>query len=146
MNKQLIFQACMAGLLAGFLLGFLLKFVQEASGLLVYTLLMNVDYIPVLKHFQFPEWIEFSFHLIISVAIGLLVMVIAVKQNWPSQWLFYYTIIINICIAVMIYPTTLLSTRTPPLLSVPSIAVWISAHLLYGIVLGRLLTLIVKKK
>lgn len=146
MNKQLIFQACMAGIYAGFLLGFLLKFAQEASGLLVYTLLMNVDYIPILKHFHFPEWIEFSFHLIISVVIGLLILVIAVKQNWSSQWIFYYTIIINACIAVMIYPTTLLSTRTPPLLSVPSIAVWISAHLLYGIMLGSLLMLIARKK
>lgn len=146
MSKQLIFQAGVAGILAGFILGFSLKFIQEVSGLLVYTLLMNVDYIPVLKQFQFTEWIEFSFHLVISVVIGVLIMVIAIKQNWSAQWIIYYTIIINVCIAIIIYPTTLFSTRTPPLLSVPSIGMWISAHLLYGIVLGSLLMLILRKK
>ena len=146
MNKQLIFQACTAGILAGFLLGFSLKLIQEISGLLVYTLLMNVDYIPVLKQFQFPEWIEFSFHLVVSVVKGVLLMVIAIKQNWSAQGVFYYTIIINVFIAIIIYPTTLLSTRTPPLLSVPSIGMWIIAHLLYGIMLGSLLVLITRKK
>ena len=41
------------------------------TGYKVYTLLLNIDYIPILNEFKFPEVVEVIFHLIVSVKQSL---------------------------------------------------------------------------
>ena len=111
-------------LVAGMFLGFLLKWLQHVTGYKVYTLLMNVDYIPILKEYTFPVWIEFTFHLIIAVILAYAIVWVAWKRHFTREQLISFTILMNSIIAIMLYPTTALSNRTPPLFPYH--------HLVYG--------------
>ena len=55
-----IFHTFVYSLIAGIFLGFFMKWLQDVTGYKVYTLLMNVDYIPILKEYIFPAWVEFT--------------------------------------------------------------------------------------
>ena len=126
-------------LIAGIFLGFFMKWLQDVTGYKVYTLLMNVDYIPILKEYIFPAWIEFTFHLIIAVILAYAIVWVAWKKHYTRKQLIRFTIVVNIIIAIALYPTTSLSDRTPALFSFPSFGLWLVAHIAYGIVLGILL-------
>ena len=126
-------------LIAGIFLGLLMKWLQDVTGYKVYTLLMNVDYIPILKDYIFPAWIEFTFHLIVAVILAYAIVWVAWKKHYTSNQLIRFTIVVNIIIAIVLYPTTILSDRTPALFSFPSFGLWLVAHIAYGIVLGVLL-------
>ncbi len=111
----------------------------RCTGYKVYTLLMNVDYIPILKEYIFPAWVEFMFHLIIAVILAYVIVWVAWKKHYTRKQLIRFTIVVNIIIAIALYPTTALSDRTPALFSFPSFGLWLVAHIAYGIVLGVLL-------
>ena len=72
-TKELMVRGSFAGFISGLFLGLFLKVIQHQFGIKVYTLLLNVDYIPVLKEIKFPEIIEFSFHLLISIVFEFLI-------------------------------------------------------------------------
>ena len=134
-----IFYTLVYSLIAGIFLGLFMKWLQDVTGYKVYTLLMNVDYIPILKEYIFPEWIEFTFHLIIAVILAYAIVWVAWKKHYTRKQLIRFTIVVNITIAIALYPTTALSDRTPALYSFPSFGLWLVAHIAYGIVLGVLL-------
>ncbi|NMO95064.1 hypothetical protein HII30_04590 [Paenibacillus lemnae] len=127
-----------AGIIAGVLLGLFLKGVEYVTSLKVYTLLLNVDYIPLLNQLQLSEFAEFLLHLIISV---LLALVLALIVNWKgTAWSIrtrlYFYMAVNTAVGLLLYPTTALSTRTPDLLDLPALLFWLTGHLLYGLLLG----------
>lgn len=126
-------------LIAGIFLGLFMKWLQDVTGYKVYTLLMNVDYIPILKDYIFPAWVEFTFHLIIAVMLAYVIVWVAWKKHYTSKQLIRFTIVVNSMIAIALYPTTALSNRTPALFSFQSFGLWLVAHIAYGIVLGVLL-------
>lgn len=128
-----------AGTIAGVALGLLLKLAQHATGHQVYTLLLNVDYIPVLGSLHLTEFWEFTLHLIVAVALAFLLTAIAIRYRLAGKEFIVLCIGINIGIAICYYPLTGLSGRTPPLTSLPALAIWIGSHLLYGLLLGLLL-------
>lgn len=134
-----IFYTFVYSLIAGIFLGFFMKWLQDVTGYKVYTLLMNVDYIPILKEYTFPAWIEFTFHLIVAVILAYAIVWVAWKKHYTRKRLIQFTIVVNIIIAIVLYPTTALSNRTPALFSFPSFGLWLVAHIAYGIVLGILL-------
>ena len=134
-----IFYTLVYSLIAGIFLGLFMKWLQDVTGYKVYTLLMNVDYIPILKEYIFPAWIEFTFHLIIAVILAYAIVWVAWKKHYTRKQLIRFTIVVNIIIAIALYPTTALSDRTPALFSFPSFGLWLVAHIAYGIVLGVLL-------
>ncbi|EHB62807.1 hypothetical protein [Paenibacillus lactis] len=72
LKKPIITPARMlgSGLAAGSLLGIYLKFIEHFTSFNVYTLLLNVDYIPGLNRLELPEWVEFLLHLAISVLLS----------------------------------------------------------------------------
>ena len=134
-----IFYTLVYSLIAGIFLGLFMKWLQDVTGYKVYTLLMNVDYIPILKEYIFPAWVEFMFHLIIAVILAYVIVGVAWKKHYTRKQLIRFTILVNIIIAIALYPTTALSDRTPALYSFPSFGLWLVAHIAYGIVLGVLL-------
>ena len=137
--SRVIFQTLVYSLIAGIFLGLFMKWLQDVTGYKVYTLLMNVDYIPILKEYTFPAWIEFTFHLIIAVILAYAIIWVAWKKHYTRKKLIQFTIVVNSMIAIALYPTTALSNRTPSLFSFPSFGLWLVAHIAYGIVLGVLL-------
>ena len=84
-TKELMVRGSFAGLISGLFLGLFLKVIQHQFGIGVYTLLLNVDYIPVLKEIKFPEIIEFSFHLLISIVLGPILLYVVKKYQWKNR-------------------------------------------------------------
>ena len=105
----------------------------------VYTLLLNVDYIPFVNQFNFPEIVEVSFHLIVSIVLSvcLSIFIAYLKIELPNKVLLFYTGI-SFLIGLLLFPTTALSTRTPPITSIPSLTYWLAGHVLFGLILAIL--------
>jgi predicted benzoate:H+ symporter BenE len=129
-----------ASLLAGILLGLFLKFVESVTGLKVYTLLLNVDYIPILKDIKVSEIIEFLLHLIVSVVLGVLLHIYLINNDFPIKLKVKFVVKVSLLIGLFLYPTTMLSDRTPEITSAYSFFFWMVGHGLYGVVLGKLIS------
>lgn len=133
-------KAWLAGLLSGMALGLFLGVIEYVFNIKVYTLLVNVDYVPVLKEFALPGIVEFGLHLIISVALAAGVEFYATKREIELESKFRLIFMISLIIGLALYPTTVLSNRTPPISSLYSFVFWMLGHGLYGLILGLLLT------
>lgn len=129
-----------AGIAAGILLGLCLKIIEHITTLKVYTLLLNVDYVPVLKELKLPELIEFALHLVISVLLSILLAIFLKSENWPRGRSLSWVSLVCLAVGLLLYPTTVLSNRTPELTDLAALLFWLAGHLLYGISLGWLLT------
>ncbi|MET3574436.1 hypothetical protein ACFFIY_13210 [Bhargavaea ullalensis] len=129
-------QAAAAGLIAGVFLGVLLYAAEKLTGLRVYTLLMNVDYVPVLKEYPFPAPVEFLFHLIVSVILAIVLLWLVRHFRWTGRRLAGWMVALNGIVGLCIWPVTALSERTPEIGDPAALGVWLAAHLLYGGVLA----------
>ncbi|KAF0818847.1 hypothetical protein KIS4809_2138 [Bacillus sp. ZZV12-4809] len=124
------------GMLSGIFLGLFLKMIEISTDIKVYTLLLNVDYFPILKNYNFPESIEFVFHLVISGILAVCLFFIINKYRWNRTQIITRTLFITFIIGVLLYPTTALSVRTPELTSISAMFFWLLGHLLYGLLLS----------
>lgn len=129
-----------AGLISGVALGVFLGVIEEFLHIRVYTLLLNVDYVPVLKEFALPEIVEFGLHLFISVVLAAGVEYYANKKDIELESKFRLVFLVSLIIGLTLYPTTLLSNRTPPISSLYAFLFWMLGHGLYGLILGLLLS------
>lgn len=71
-----------AGIAAGILLGLFLKIIEHITSLGVYTLLLNVDYVPLLKELKLSELVEFALHLAISILLSIALAIFLKQKNW----------------------------------------------------------------
>lgn len=140
MNKYVNLQVIITSIVAGTIFGLFFKMIEQITGSRVYTLLLNIDYFPILSSYRFPEIIEFSFHLIISLAITSCIFVIRNKYYWSNSKLIINSIIIQIIIGCLLFPTTALSQRTPAFNDGEAFIWWIVGHIFYGLLLGICLT------
>lgn len=139
LTKQGLQRSLLYGLISGLFLTVLFKFIQYITHYKVYTLLLNVDYIPYVNTFVFPELIEVSFHLIVSLvlAICLYLLIVYLKISSRKKIIIVCTLVCFI-IGIALFPTTTFSDRTPAFSSIPSFSYWIVGHILYGYILGLL--------
>lgn len=134
-NRQVI----ITSIIAGCLFGAFLKVVEKLTDSRVYTLLLNVDYIPIIKNFRFPEVIEFTFHLIISWLVTAIVCAIRNKYKWNNVKLMRNSVLIQLLIGCMLFPTTNFSKRTPMITDFAALSWWLVGHIVYGLMVGILL-------
>lgn len=126
------------GIITGLVLSLFFKWVEQATGHKVYTLLLNVDHIPFFRNYTYSEPVEVLFHLIVSIVLVFVLQFIIETKNIKK--IIVFCTVSNLVIGALIYPTTGLSTRTPPIDSVPAIVYWLIGHIVYGLLLGILLT------
>ncbi|RLL42805.1 hypothetical protein D8M04_14745 [Oceanobacillus piezotolerans] len=131
------------GIISGISLGLFLKLIEILTEEKVYTLLMNVDYIPLLKDYRLSELVEFSLHLIVSIAL-VIILYLCISRLDIHRKSTIYTIIISI-IGIMLYFTTSFSERTPLVTDYLAFTYWVVGHLIYGIIVSKLLKLWVEK-
>ncbi|RFA36188.1 hypothetical protein CAI16_05175 [Virgibacillus dokdonensis] len=131
-----------SGCISGVVLGVFLKLTEQMTSKRVYTLLLNVDYIPILKDLPLNEFGEFMLHMIVSVIL-VPVIYVALTQIGHQQNLFAYMLLSSF-IGAVIYVTTSFSERTPDLLDGTSFLLWVIGHVVFGWVTGFLITKIVK--
>lgn len=131
----------LVGLLSGIILGLFLKWIQYATGSLVYTLLLNIDFVPFLPD-RLPELIEFALHLVVSVIIAWIYS-IWIRLS-PHPW--RYGILIGIASSLLFIPLTLMSDRVPAITDMTAYGYWLIGHLLYGLSLSLLAKVLLMRK
>ncbi|WP_152656958.1 hypothetical protein [Oceanobacillus sp. CFH 90083] len=120
----------LVGLLSGFVLGGFFYFFQQWTEIPVYTLLMNVDYFPVLGSMYLPGWVEFSLHLLVSIGIVWILYLLLQKKSMEQKLIPY--LFCNSLIGLVIFPVTMLSERTPEIDNSWAWLIWLSGHMVYG--------------
>ncbi|PIC86882.1 hypothetical protein CSV72_05740 [Sporosarcina sp. P20a] len=141
MKNTYIVQGTWIGVITGIFLAILLKGVQSVTGHKVYTLLLNVDYIPIVKEYAFPEVIEVFFHLIVSVVLCIILVTLYDKCNgFIRNHVILFTFLVNVVIGLILYPTTSFSDRTPSVTNMISLFWWIAGHAVYGFFVGILIS------
>lgn len=139
LTKRGLQKAVLYGLISGLFLVAVLKIIEYITRFKVYTLLLNIDYIPYINTFNFPELVEVGFHLIVSLTLAICLYLLIVYRKVSSR-----KKIIILCtfvcffIGIALFPTTTFSDRTPAFTSIPSLSYWIVGHIMYGYILGIL--------
>jgi hypothetical protein len=122
------------GIASGLLLGMILKFLQSLTGINVYILLLNVDFIPYLRDVRWAEWVEFLFHLIISCLIGILFVKLIHQFKLTGRAVWILSFALTLPAFLLYFPLSFLAIKEVPGIFDPSgIALWFIGHLVYGI-------------
>ncbi|MFC7321193.1 hypothetical protein [Halobacillus campisalis] len=125
------------GTTSGIALGLYMWIVELVTEIKVYTLLMNVDFIPVIGDIHWPVYIEWLFHMIISWGIGVLFCYLFMKKikvTMKRQWIAAF--ILAGGAATSYFPLTALAIKeTPGLFDLTAITYWLIGHAIYAIVL-----------
>ena len=100
--------------------------VEEATTYQVYTLLLNVDYIPVLNRYDLPEIVEALLHLVISILLVACLQAVVIRKKITStRQIILWSMVSCLFIGLALFPTTVLSNRTPSLTSIPAWSYWL---------------------
>ncbi|WP_101843462.1 hypothetical protein [Halobacillus sp. Marseille-P3879] len=125
------------GTTSGLALGIYMWFAELITGKRVYTLLMNVDFIPFLGEVNWPVFVEWLFHLVVSWAAGILFCYLFMKKikiTMMRQWIAAF--VLSGAAALSYFPLTVLAMKqTPSLTDGEAIALWAVGHMIYAIVL-----------
>ncbi len=123
----------LSGFISGVVLGIFLKLVEIVTQIKVYTLLLNVDFIPIIRRQAWPESIEFFFHLLIACFIGLIFGALLLKRTNRYK----LAILLTLPAIPLYVPLTMLSIKeTPSIHDLNAILWWTAAHLLFAITLA----------
>ncbi|MEI2664880.1 hypothetical protein [Rossellomorea sp. LJF3] len=126
------------GIISGTILGLFLKWIQGLTGIKVYVLLLNVDFIPLFGS-PLPEWLEFSFHLLISCGIGLVFVFLMEKLNVTSRGAWILAMLLTFPTVFLYFPLSYLAVQdVPGLFDGTALIFWTIGHLLYGLSLPPL--------
>ncbi|MEC0128623.1 hypothetical protein [Paenibacillus pabuli] len=121
----------LTGIFSGFVLGFFLKAIEASTDEKVYTLLLNIDFVPWLPS-TFPEYIEFALHLVVSIVIGTFYIWWVQRSGHPM----FKGILIGVLSSLLYIPLSQLSNRVPDLYDGKAILYWLAGHLLFGTAIG----------
>lgn len=127
----------MIGIVAGSVFGWLLKVIEQLTDKKVYTLLLNIDYIPFLKEWNIGEFVEFLMHLFVSI------IVVFILYNFftyfKCEHLITPYVLINVLIGVALFPTTSFSSRTPEFIDSVAFLYWLGGHVIFGLIVGLMI-------
>jgi hypothetical protein len=107
----------------------------------VYTLLLNVDYVPILQDIKLSEIVEFGLHMVISILLAIGLNFYITRKDFGKDTIQHFVIKVSLTIGLVLYPTTLLSERTPSLTSTNAFLFWMIGHWIYGLVLGSVVSI-----
>lgn len=125
------------GFWSGLMLGLLLKWIQYVTGEQVYTLLLNVDFIPIIGRVEWSEPIAFAFHMIISLIIGIVYVYLVKRRNYSFSQLVLFSLGISLPLYLLFFPLSALALRddVPGLGDAGAFLYWIFAHLFFALAL-----------
>lgn len=117
---------------------------QQLTSSKVYTLLLNVDFIPYFRQVDWNELMLNTFHIIISWAI-VLVFFLLVNKIGLGRWL--SSIGLSLCGASVYFPLSIFAKQSVPAVDDwLAIIIWYTGHLLYGLLVVKLTDLFYNSK
>jgi len=139
MHRRNLLIGVVGGIISGIFLGLFLKGLEDWTSIRVYTLLLNIDYIPWLNSYKFPEIIEFGLHVIISIVLSVILIFYFGRKPLSQKSLILRVMWVGLTVGLLLYPTTSLSDRTPEMTDFAALFLWLIGHVLYGLLLGLLI-------
>lgn len=132
----MLMRAFAAGTIGGLLLGLSLKLAETFTGIKVYTLLLNVDFIPIIGDVAWSEPIEFFFHLWIAWLIAGVYAFLLEHITFFKQQRWLSALLLTLPTIPLYFPLTLLAQKeTPSPTDGMAFFIWTAAHLLYMLTL-----------
>ncbi|MFP7479666.1 hypothetical protein [Terribacillus saccharophilus] len=132
------------GSLTGVVLSVWMYFWQQITTVKVYTLLLNVDFIPLIRQVDWNGFMLNLFHIIISWAIVLVYFWLR-KRCRIGRWMI--GIGLSICAAFVYFPLSLVAKQpVPGVNDWSAIIIWFGGHLLYGLLVITLTDIFYKSK
>ncbi len=125
------------GFWSGLILGLLLKWIQSVTGEQVYTLLLNVDFIPIIGNVQWSEVTEFIFHMSISLVIGVVFVYISKRRNYSFGQLVIISLLLSVPFPFLFFLLSWLAVEAnvPAVTDWGAFLYWVFAHLTYSLLL-----------
>jgi len=122
------------GAFSGVLMALLLRVIEAITDVRVYTLLLNVDFIPFIGQIPWPEPIEFLFHLVISIGITFIFIHLADRLKFRDSFSNYLYLSFILCLpAICLYiPLSALAIKgVPKWNDWTAFTYWCIAHFVY---------------
>ncbi|KAB8139176.1 hypothetical protein F9U64_01950 [Gracilibacillus oryzae] len=130
----MIRRSIILGTISGTVLGSFMWVIERIINVKVYTLLMNVDFIPFFEGKSLSPVIEWFFHLLIAWLIAYIYFLLPSSLSRRQQIVTAF--LISIAAAFSYFPLTLLAKKdTPAIDDFTAITLWFLGHLIYGLVL-----------
>lgn len=128
------------GTVTGLLLGIVLWFIEYTTGVKVYSLLLNIDFVPVIGDIEWPIWMEWFFHLTISWAIAIIYLAwIRFQSDGGKNARWSTALLLSVVAALTYFPLTDLAIKeTPALDDTVAILYWFIGHIVYAVALVKL--------
>lgn len=133
MNWKHVFYA---GTISGTGLALFLWIIEQLFDYRVFTLLLNVDFIPVVGGINWPVVVEFLFHLFISwvIAAGYSIYLYIKPRTNFQEWT--TVLILSIGAGLSYFPLSELAIKSVPSITDFRAAMyWFIGHLLYAVLL-----------
>ncbi|AIY05976.1 hypothetical protein Plano_2011 [Planococcus sp. PAMC 21323] len=126
------------GFWSGLILGLLLKWIQSVTGENVYTLLLNIDFIPIIGNVQWSEVTEFIFHMIVSLVIGIVFVFLAKRRKYTFGQLVILSLLISIPLPFLFFILSSLAVTAdvPAVNDWNAFLYWVFGHLTYSLLLS----------
>ncbi|MCA1029917.1 hypothetical protein LCL95_02575 [Bacillus timonensis] len=131
------------GFISGIVLAVFLKSVEIIFSIKVYTLLLNVDFIPIIGSIKWSELVELTFHLFISILIGIIYCLIVTgsrfaRFKWKKRISYYFVALLLTFPTIFLYfPLTILAYKeTPEINDWVAFSWWTIGHILYSLSLS----------
>ncbi len=137
------------GIISGSFLGLLLKLIESISQIRVYTLLLNVDFIPFINQVKWSEPIEFLFHVVISICISFvfIFLVDQLKSQKSLGKLWLLSLIMCLPTIGLYFVLSILAIQEVPAWNDwLAFTFWTIAHLIYASLLPLLYLKTIKKR
>ena len=135
------------GFWSGLILGLLFKWIQAVTGVNVYLLLLNVDFIPVIGGIDWSEMTEFLFHTAVSVVIGIVYVFLAKRRPYTFGQLTVLSLILcsPTYFLYFILSSMAITDQVPGLTDWEAITYWVFGHLAYSLLLPILYKIFERK-
>lgn len=137
-NRRTFLLSLYIGVISGVILGLILKVVEKQTNLLVYTLLLNVDFIPIIGSVKWTETIEFLFHIVISIMISITFVFLVDKLQISHSFkkLLGLSLLISLPTFPLFFILSMLAIKdVPTITDWYAFTYWTISHLIYVILL-----------
>lgn len=132
----MMLRGALTGFISGSIMGVAMKGLEAVFSKKIYILLLNVDFIPFIGNRNLPELVEFLFHVLIAVFIGIIFAWLMEKKANSKTSPYICSLLLTLPTVFLYFPLTILAKKdTPPVDDLISFSLWTIGHILFAILI-----------